>query len=211
MVQESDTDSDDDSSSSSEETSLGTFTIDFYWVSREEDFGGTQNQAIHELDDTTNAPAQIGTARQDFVEESSDMDNGLLEDGTMISFQSDCSSFTSTVPFGVCFEFINPVSFPQGRARDASVLTVYKGIQVDSSVITIGTKLYIELLDGVEMPGTEGGFTHDGCVTADNTGESGQVVRFFVFRKSNFTSLDTTLGNRANYTSTIVKNSANCD
>ena len=95
--------------------------------------------------------------------------------------------------YGVCFEFINPVSFPYGRSRQGTDLDPYYSSAVNNEDIVNGTKLYIELLDGVEMPGTEGGFTHDGCVIADDTGVDQAVISFFVYRQSNYTTLNETL------------------
>jgi hypothetical protein len=191
-------------------TSIGKFTINFYWVEREEDHTGTQTFSIHTLDSTTSSPTEIGQARQDFVEHASLVDNGLLEDGSMISFQSDCSAQTFTVPFGVCFELISTVSFPQGRSLEGNGLLAYQGVRVDSTIAQ-GTKLFITLLKGIEMPGTEGGFAHTGCIVADNSGASTGTIEVFVFRKSNFTSLDETLGSKSKYTSDVFTSSPNCN
>jgi len=208
----SDSDSDSDSDTTDDGTRVGSFSITFYWVEREEDHSGNQTFSIQTYDSTSNTTSEIDTARETFVEAASTQGNGLLTDGTIISYQDDCSGFVaSTVPYGVCFEIVNVLTYPYGRSREGTALSPYRGVAVGTSSITNGTELYIPLLDEVEMPGTEGGFTHDGCVTADDTGAGSTEIKLFVYRESNYDSLNETLGSSATYTSYIYTDSPHCD
>jgi 3D (Asp-Asp-Asp) domain-containing protein len=75
-------------------------------------------------------------------------------------------------------------------------LVPYRSIAVDTGVLTIGHRYYVEELDGVTMPGDPGGFVHDGCVTADDVGGgiSGMHIDWFVALKQSYLDLDGQLG-----------------
>ena len=61
---------------------------------------------------------------------------------------------------------------------------------VDPKVVKIGTLLHVPLLEGRLMPGRApwGGFVHDGCVVADDTGGgiNDNQLDLFVGRKAYF-------------------------
>jgi 3D (Asp-Asp-Asp) domain-containing protein len=65
---------------------------------------------------------------------------------------------------------------------------------VDRDVIPIGTRLYVEELDGARLPGLMLAF-HDGCVVADDTGDrmTGKRVDWFVGREESYAALDARL------------------
>jgi hypothetical protein len=60
-------------------------------------------------------------------------------------------------------------------------------------VVKLGSLLYVPLLEGRTMPGRApwGGFVHDGCVVADDTGGhiDGHRLDLFVGRKAYFLGL----------------------
>jgi 3D (Asp-Asp-Asp) domain-containing protein len=87
---------------------------------------------------------------------------------------------------------------PWGYGVQDKALVPFRSIAVDPSVIPYGSHLYIRELDGVTMPGdpSYGGFVHDGCVSADDTGGDiiGMHVDFFAALEANYTTLDGQLG-----------------
>jgi 3D (Asp-Asp-Asp) domain-containing protein len=87
---------------------------------------------------------------------------------------------------------------PWGYGAQGRALVPFRSIAVDTSVIAIGTPLYIAELDGVTMPGDApwGQFVHDGCVVADDVGGgiNGKHVDFFSALKQYYSTLDGQLG-----------------
>jgi hypothetical protein len=66
-------------------------------------------------------------------------------------------------------------------------------VAVDPKVVKLGSLLYVPLLEGRTMPGRApwGGYVHDGCVVADDTGGhiDGNQLDLFVGRKAYFLGL----------------------
>jgi hypothetical protein len=67
--------------------------------------------------------------------------------------------------------------------------------------VKLGTLLYVPLLEGRRMPGRApwGGYVHDGCVIADDTGGhiAGNRLDLFVGRKAYFLGLSGSGGSHA--------------
>jgi 3D (Asp-Asp-Asp) domain-containing protein len=72
-------------------------------------------------------------------------------------------------------------------------LAPFRTVAVDRKLVPLGQLLYIPALEGRTMPGRApwGGFVHDGCVVAEDTGGaiSGKRLDFFVARKSYYQAL----------------------
>ena len=80
-----------------------------------------------------------------------------------------------------------------GTAGSGQPLQPFRTVAVDPKVVKLGSLLYVPLLEGRTMPGRApwGGFVHDGCVVADDTGGhiDGNQLDLFVGRKAYFLGL----------------------
>lgn len=100
-----------------------------------------------------------------------------LSDGRIVNVARDCKC-----PRSPCFFVADEKGW--GVGVDGRPLSPFRSIAVDQRHIPYGTTVYIAELDGLTMPGVApwGGFIHDGCVVADDTGggiEGRQVDLFF--------------------------------
>ena len=80
-------------------------------------------------------------------------------------------------------------------------LQPFRTVAVDRNLIKLGSLLYVPDLEGRTMPGRKplGGFVHDGCVMADDTGGGiiGNQLDLFVGRKAYFYGLASRGGSHA--------------
>ncbi|GES95634.1 carbohydrate-binding module family 50 protein [Rhizophagus clarus] len=104
---------------------------------------------------------------------------GITKTNRVLNFgDCDCSSKSFS-----CFDELDKTKFPFGSTSNDTPLVPY--ITVAANDIRKGTLLYIPKLDGMLLPN---GKTHNGCVKADDTGDSfgGKHIDWFVARESNF-------------------------
>jgi membrane-bound lytic murein transglycosylase len=87
---------------------------------------------------------------------------------------------------------------PWGSGAGGRALEPFRSVAVDRDVIAIGTWLWVAELDGVAMPGDPpwGGFVHDGCVLAADTGGAidGMQIDFFATLRAYYLIIDGELG-----------------
>jgi 3D (Asp-Asp-Asp) domain-containing protein len=107
--------------------------------------------------------------------------SGQLKDGRILNVFGHCDC-----PASSCFQVANASKW--GLAGTGRPLSPYRTVAVDPKVVPLGSLLYIPALDGLRMPGPPpiGGFIHDGCVVADDTGGNvgGKQVDLFVGRRA---------------------------
>jgi 3D (Asp-Asp-Asp) domain-containing protein len=105
--------------------------------------------------------------------------SGRLRDGRTLNVWGRCAC-----PRSPCFRTARA---RWGLGGDGQPLSPFRTVAVDPKVVPIGSLLYIPALDGLRMPGRApiGGFIHDGCVVADDTGGhvKGKQVDLFVGRR----------------------------
>jgi 3D (Asp-Asp-Asp) domain-containing protein len=163
--------------------SLGTFKLTYYWVTAEDEFSGAADTTIY-----TPACDALATVPAGFASSLDIEGTGRLADGTVINVSGGCPCTRSP-----CYEPVD-AQHPWGYGVQSRALEPYRSIAVDPAVIAYGTPLYLPLFDGVTMPGDApwGGFVHDGCVIAADTGGGivGMHIDFFAGLKASYQVLD---------------------
>jgi 3D (Asp-Asp-Asp) domain-containing protein len=145
---------------------LGTFKNTYYDFPNESDFEG-------EPIDLMNAACKpIANVPRSFYESVCVQGSGTLKAGGTVSFaKRDCSCAAECPRTGqrICFDLLDKQQFPWGRGATGKGITPLVTVAVDSSVIPLGTSLYIPEYDGVARD-PSGASRHDGCFIAEDRG-----------------------------------------
>ena len=187
---------------------LGLFNITFYYVTSEEEVARSKAKkkpAANDNGDTsTDADASnpadlaavtmpemttiyakqgcepIAEVTREFAQQLKVQGTGKLRDGRVLNVWGHCGCETSP-----CFKVIEHQWGTGGYGRP---LQPFRTVAVDPKHIKLGSLLYVPLLEGRTMPGRapHGGFVHDGCVVADDTGGGikGHQLDLFVGKKA---------------------------
>lgn len=178
--------------------SMGPFQVTFYYVAAEEEVdaaqgsakqGGDKTYASQVLDlvvlydgKTCEPIAEVSRA---FAAAAEMQGTGKLKDGRIINIWGSCPCGRSP-----CFQFTGQKWGKSGNGRG---LTPFRTVAADPKVVPLGSLLYIPVLEGRRMPGRApwGGFVHDGCVVADDTGGAirDNQLDFFVGRRAYYRAL----------------------
>jgi 3D (Asp-Asp-Asp) domain-containing protein len=176
---------------------LGQFEITFYYVIGEEEItrkppvndnhsaelADISEQEVSTLYDSACKP--IAQVDPDFATALAIQGTGKLKDGRVLNIWGSCSC-----PHSPCFQV---TANKWGTAGSGKPLQPFRTVAVDPKVIKIGSLLYVPLLEGRTMPGRApwGGYVHDGCVVADDTGGGidGHQLDLFVGRRAYFLGL----------------------
>lgn len=195
----------------SEPKELGNFFLTFYFVITEDEVGRSKARdklalagARPNVDGNGNniELAAMTTERQvhlyephgckeisqvssEFAFQLTVQGSGKLRDGRLLSVSGPCGCGHSP-----CF---NVTKNPWGTSGLSHPLQPFRTVAVDPKVVRLGSLLYIPALEGRTMPGRApwGGYIHDGCVLADDTGGhiDGKRLDLFVGRKAYFQGL----------------------
>lgn len=178
----------------------GTFTLTYYWVTSEADYAGTPSEPLYDA-----SCHALATVTPEFARNLRLEGTGRLVDGRVLNVAGACGCARST-----CFVEVD-TGHPWGIGVQDRPLQPYRSVAVDRSVVPYGTSLYVAELDGVPVPGTPpwGGFIHDGCVVAADTGGGivGNHVDWFVGLRSSYRTLDAALDRT---TITVADGGARC-
>lgn len=189
--------------------SMGPFQVTFYYVATEEevDEAPRLDPSIDEAGSdppifaNTVAPdlvvlyegktcEPIAEVSRAFAAAAEMQGTGQLRDGRLINIWGSCPCDRSP-----CFQFTGK---KWGNAGTGRGLSPFRTVAADPKVVKLGSLLYLPALEGRRMPGRPpwGGFVHDGCVVADDTG--GAI---------NDNQLDLFVGRRAYYRALSVRGS----
>jgi 3D (Asp-Asp-Asp) domain-containing protein len=127
----------------------------------------------------------IAEVSHEFASQIELQGTGKLHDGRVLNIAGACRCGHSP-----CF---TETASQWGTAGTGHPLSPFRTVAVDPRVVKLGSLLYVPLLEGRLMPGRPpwGGFVHDGCVLADDTGGGidGKKLDLFVGRKAYFLGL----------------------
>jgi 3D (Asp-Asp-Asp) domain-containing protein len=195
---------------------LGQFTITFYYVIGEDEVqskpvmvAANENRAnagsVGEGSDNSDADTQltsiaadpvtlyaggggcqpIAEVSKEFASQLALQGTGKLRDGRVVNIFGACNCKRSP-----CFKVTQA---QWGTSGSGKPLQPFRTVAVDPKVVKLGSLLYVPLLEGKLMPGRTpwGGYVHDGCVVADDTGGhiGGNRLDLFVGRKAYFRAL----------------------
>jgi 3D (Asp-Asp-Asp) domain-containing protein len=135
----------------------------------------------------------IAEVSKEFASQLALQGTGKLHDGRVLNIWGACNCGHSP-----CFKVTRA---QWGTAGSGKPLQPFRTVAVDPKVVKLGSLLYVPLLEGRTMPGRQpwGGYVHDGCVIADDTGGhiSGNRLDLFVGRKAYFLGLSGSGGTHA--------------
>jgi 3D (Asp-Asp-Asp) domain-containing protein len=160
---------------------LGVFKNTYYDFPSEADFSGEALQLMN------GACQPIVSVPRAFYESVCVQGSGTLRSGGTVSFaKRDCSCAAECPRTGqrICFDLLDKQQFPWGRGATGKGITPLLSVAVDSSVIPLGTSLYIPEYEGVARD-VSGNAKHDGCFLAEDRGLAvrGQQVDVFTGRR----------------------------
>jgi 3D (Asp-Asp-Asp) domain-containing protein len=185
---------------------VGKFSITFYYVIGEDEVASRPGVAANTNrgsggDEETELAAitpelvtlyagggkcePIAEVSKEFASQLTIQGTGKLHDGRVLNIWGACSCRRTP-----CFQ----VTLARwGTAGTGRALQPFRTVAVDPKVVKLGSLLHVPLLEGRTMPGREpwGGYVHDGCVVADDTGGHiiGNRIDLFVGRKAYFLGL----------------------
>ncbi len=185
------------------EPSLGEYQLTFYFVTHEEEVKAPApaNDNKTATDDTTLAATtlpdlvpiydrsckSLTNVSRAFAAQLAMQGTGRLRDGRVLNVAGKCDC-----PRKPCFHVL-PDRHKWGMGGSGMPLEPFRSVAVDPRRIKLGSLLYLPELDGVRMPGPVGvgGFIHDGCVVAADTGGGikGKQLDLFVARRAYYRGL----------------------
>jgi 3D (Asp-Asp-Asp) domain-containing protein len=144
---------------------LGTFRNTYYDFPREADHSGA---AVSLMSATCQPIAQVPRT---FFEAVCVQGSGTLKRGGTVSFsRRDCACAEVCPRTGqkICFDALDAKAFPWGRGAAGTPITPMRTIAADTTVLPMGTVVYIPELDGA--PRNDAGDVIDGCFVVEDRG-----------------------------------------
>lgn len=155
---------------------LGTFRNTYYDFPREADHSGGE---VSLMSATCQPIAQVPRS---FFEAVCVQGSGSLKRGGTVSFSRrdcPCAEVCPRTGQKICFDALDPKAFPWGRGAAGTAITPMRTLAADTSVLPMGTVVYIPELDGA--PRNDAGDVIDGCFVVEDRGlrVQGQHVDIF--------------------------------
>jgi 3D (Asp-Asp-Asp) domain-containing protein len=136
---------------------------------------------------------EIAEVSKEFASQLALQGTGKLHDNRVLNIEGACSCEHTP-----CFKVTETA---WGTAGNGKPLQPFRTVAVDPRVVKLGSLLYVPLLAGRLMPGRApwGGYIHDGCVEAEDTGGGidGNQLDLFVGRKAYFLGISGSGGSHA--------------
>jgi 3D (Asp-Asp-Asp) domain-containing protein len=145
---------------------LGKFRNTYYDFPAESEFKGASVALKNPSCET------IKQVPRGFFEAVCVQGSGTLSNRQTVSFaKRDCGCAEVCPKTGqkICFDTLDPNKFPYGRGATGNPITPLYSVAVDTSVIPLGTTIYIPELDGMPRDSQASGL-HDGCFQAQDRG-----------------------------------------
>ena len=186
---------------------IGTFRNTYYDFPSESDYTG---DSVPLYDGQCKTKQSVPRS---FFESLCVQGSGLLKSGNAVSFNRrdcDCAPVCPRTGQRICFDVLDLAKFPWGRGAGGQPITPLLTVAVDTSIVPLGTAIYIPEYDGLPRDLDRHG-KHDGCFVAQDRGlhVQGQHVDIFT-GQSEMTRLWNSLV-PSNVGVTVVLHSARCD
>jgi len=186
---------------------LGTFRNTYYDFPSEGDYSGEPTPLFD-----AQCKSKISVPKG-FFESLCVQGSGLLASGSPVSFNRrdcECAPVCPRTGQKICFDVLDMTKFPWGRGATGQPITPLLTVAVDSTILPLGTSLYIPEFDGLPRD-TERRVKHDGCFVAQDRGLRVQGKHVDIFTGQ---AAMTRLWNGlvpSNSGVTVVLNSPHCD
>jgi 3D (Asp-Asp-Asp) domain-containing protein len=146
--------------------SLGTFRNTYYDFPSERDFEGPNVELKNAHCKT------VATVTRGFFEAVCVQGSGTLKQGGTVSFNKrdcECAEVCPRTGQRICFDLLDGAKYPWGRGATGKSITPLLSVAVDTSVIPLGTAVYVPEYDGAPRDTDQTSF-HDGCFMAHDRG-----------------------------------------
>ncbi len=145
---------------------VGTFRNTYYDFPGESEFKGAKVPLKNPRCKT------ITEVPRGFFEAVCVQGSGTLLSGATVSFAKrdcECAEVCPRTKQKICFDELDKSQFPWGRGATGKPITPLLSVAVDTSVIPLGTPIYIPEFDGMPRDPEQSSF-HDGCFIAQDRG-----------------------------------------
>jgi 3D (Asp-Asp-Asp) domain-containing protein len=145
---------------------VGTFRNTYYDFPGESEFKGAKVPLKNPRCKT------IDEVPRGFFEAVCVQGSGTLLSGATVSFAKrdcECAEVCPRTGQKICFDELDKSQFPWGRGATGKPITPLLTVAVDTSVIPLGTAIYIPEFDGMPRDPEQSSF-HDGCFIAQDRG-----------------------------------------